>query len=117
AELRALADQRDAVSASIAQLRDQLGQALETVGRGAPVALPPVKAAVIDVMPAEVALEEPEAEPEAEVEPERMSPSATEEHEATASDLVAEAEAAEEEDEEMPWPAAFRPVDDTTKEE
>ena len=114
ADLRALADERDTVAASIAELRDQLTRALDTVGKAAPISLLPVpepagpQPAVIDV----VAVIEADVTSDAESEPEDQP--AAEDDGPTDLEVedpeIEEASAADED--EMPWPSAFRPVDD-----
>jgi DivIVA domain-containing protein len=119
AELRALGDKRDQVAGNITELRSVLGQALGLVGP--PLDLPPARAT-----------QTPGPAPEAELEDEARSDQSagTDEPEPAPSDAmpaqgpagVTEApeawadEPVEDElgqdDEEMPWPAAFRPTGD-----
>ena len=113
AELRALADQREAVAAGIAVLRDQLVQALEGVRQAPPISLPatslpPVEAAVTEVEEAEDGRDEPEASTTDRDEP--VTASAVEV--GAVRDEAGIAEVVEGDDEEMPWPSAFRPDDD-----
>lgn len=101
ADLRALAEQREAVAASIATLRDQLGQALEGVRQAGPVSLPAPDPVVIDVVEADAVAADPDSE------------EATEDvAEDAAAPSVDDVEPVED-DEELPWPAAFRPLDES----
>ncbi|HET6963497.1 MAG TPA: DivIVA domain-containing protein [Acidimicrobiales bacterium] len=142
AELQALTEQRDAVAASIAQLREALGQALGLVGTGKAAALKAglqtdgpggAEAAVLAIMTAGGALapESGEGENAGEVgggqgEPHGSATDAPSTAEAAGlGGSVGTAETADAtgkeggdpaEDDEMPWPAAFRPLDEASDE-
>jgi DivIVA domain-containing protein len=107
AELRALGDKRTQVRANITELRDLLGQALGLVGP--PLDLPPVR---VTESPSPEAATEVEHEPHhraddrAEATPE---PAGSERPVAGAAEARS-GEQTREDEEELPWPAAFRPT-------
>src|SRR5438270_9228322 len=126
-ELRALAEQRDSVAANMTDIRNALGVALGLVGP--PVELPadapaeapdpePLAEADEPVVDARLAvIDAPAAAPEAHTDTETAGAEVTgyrtgemaalEEPAAVVEDLAD----ADDGEEEMPWPAAFRPVD------
>jgi DivIVA domain-containing protein len=103
-ELKALADQRDAVAANIAELRESLATALGVVGP--PVELPAT-------MVPEPLEEEPAAAAHAEPEPAGADHVGVVEESVVV--MVPDTPAAIEPhlDDEVPWPSAFCPVDTT----
>ena len=99
-ELKALADQRDAVAANIAELRESLGTALGVVGP--PVELPAT-------MVPEALDDEPAPIPHPGTEATIIADDATESVVVVVPDTPAGIE--EHLDDEVPWPSAFCPID------